>query len=224
MRAPFFLAAALAVAGVAGAAETPPTPPTSDSAWRLSEVGGHVACTLTLTARQDPGGFEVMAPLACRRAFPPLKDVSAWSFDALGGIDLFDAARKKIIAFPKSEGGPFEVKAPDGKTWRLEPARGVSVLPPHDRMSGAFRLTGAPGATLCDVTLTSNLFGTAGRITPSGCVAGWAEKGLAIWSLKNGLLTLMDQAHKPLLVLKAGEAATFTSADPRTEAITLARR
>ena len=54
--------------------------------WRLSEVGGKIACTLTLTSQASFAGFELKAPLACRRAFPPLREVAAWSLDDKGEI------------------------------------------------------------------------------------------------------------------------------------------
>ena len=93
--------------------------------WRLSEVGGRVACTLTLTSQSSFAGFELKAPLACRRAFPPLRAVAAWSLDEHGGIVLADAKAQPIVTFPAQAKdapakGPFETKAPDGKTWRLE--------------------------------------------------------------------------------------------------------
>jgi hypothetical protein len=93
--------------------------------WRLSEVGGKIACTLTLTSQASFAGFELKAPLACRRAFPPLKAVAAWSLDDKGGIVLADANAQPIVTFPaqakEAQGkGPYEAKAPDGHTWRLE--------------------------------------------------------------------------------------------------------
>jgi Protease inhibitor Inh len=93
--------------------------------WRLSEVGGKIACTLTLTSQASFAGFELKAPLACRRAFPPLRAVAAWSLDDKGGIVLADAKAQPIVIFPVQAGeaqgkGPYETKAPDGHTWRLE--------------------------------------------------------------------------------------------------------
>jgi hypothetical protein len=93
--------------------------------WRLSEVGGRVACTLTLTSQTSFAGFEVKAPLACRQAFPALKTVAAWALDDKGGIVLSDAQAHPIVTFPAAAAGPFETKAPDGHTWRLEPLKGV---------------------------------------------------------------------------------------------------
>jgi hypothetical protein len=88
--------------------------------WRLSEIGGRVACTLKLTTETALTGYEVKAPLACRRAFPPLKDVAAWALDDKGDIVLSDAKAAPIVTFPAQGASPFEVKAPDGRTWRLE--------------------------------------------------------------------------------------------------------
>jgi hypothetical protein len=91
--------------------------------WRLSEVGGKVACTLTLTRQTSFAGFELKAPLACRRAFPALKTVANWALDDKGGIVLSDARAQTIVTFPVQSKGPYEAKAPDGSTWRLEPVK-----------------------------------------------------------------------------------------------------
>ena len=91
--------------------------------WRLSEVGGKIACTLTLTRQTSLAGFELKAPLACRRAFPALKTVAAWALDDKGGIVLSDASAQPIVTFPAQSKGPYEAKAPDGSTWRLEPVK-----------------------------------------------------------------------------------------------------
>ena len=109
--------------------------------WRLSEVGGKIACTLTLTSQSSFAGFELKAPLACRRAFPPLRAVAAWSLDDRGNLVLADAKAQPIVTFPAQAKdapakGPFETKAPDGKTWRLElvkpasPDEPVKTAPP----------------------------------------------------------------------------------------------
>jgi len=93
--------------------------------WRLSAVGGKIACrlTLTLTRQTNPSGFEVRAPLACRKAFPALKTVSGWALDDKGGSVLSDARAQTIGTFPVQSKGPYEAKAPDGSTWRLEPVK-----------------------------------------------------------------------------------------------------
>jgi len=112
---PAFAAADLAMARAAGD-------------WRLSEVGGKVACTLTLTRQTSFAGFELKAPLACRRAFPALKTVANWALDDKGSIVLSDARAQTIVTFPIQSKGPYEAKAPDGRTWRLEP---VKAEPPN---------------------------------------------------------------------------------------------
>jgi hypothetical protein len=100
--------------------------------WRLSEVGGKVACTLTLTRQSSFAGFELKAPLACRRAFPPLKTVAGWMVDDRGGIVLADARAQPIVTFPAQAKGPYEAKAPDGRTWRLEPVKPDHAAPAPD--------------------------------------------------------------------------------------------
>ncbi|HEY1753254.1 MAG TPA: AprI/Inh family metalloprotease inhibitor [Caulobacteraceae bacterium] len=127
MRRAALIAVAFALCGTAHA--------TDDAArasgdWRLSAVGGKVACTLTLTRQTSFAGFEVKAPLACRRAFPPLLSVAAWALDDKGGIVLSDARAQPIVTFAAQARGPYETKAPDGHTWRLEPVKADAAQTP----------------------------------------------------------------------------------------------
>ena len=96
--------------------------------WRLSAIGGRIACTLTLTTQAGVGGYEVKAPLACRRAFPALRAVASWALDEKGGIVLTDDHAQTIVTFPAQAGGPYETRSPDGRTWRLEPLRSDAAL------------------------------------------------------------------------------------------------
>ena len=133
MRIPALCALILALAGPAYAAADPAALQATAGDWRLSEVGGKVACTLTLTRQTSPSGYEVKAPLACRRAFPPLKLLAAWAPDERGGIVLSDAEARPIIVFPGQAGATaksLEAKAPDGRTWRLEPVKVEAPAPP----------------------------------------------------------------------------------------------
>ena len=109
------------LAGAALAAVDPAALRAGD--WRLSEVGGKIACTLTLTRQSNFAGFEVKAPLACRRAFPALKAVAAWTLNDKGGIVLADDHAQPIVTFPAQAHGPYETRSPDGRTWRLEPLK-----------------------------------------------------------------------------------------------------
>jgi hypothetical protein len=127
MRQPVLVFAVLAICGVAFAAVDPGR---TAGDWRLSEVGGKVACTLTLTRETSLTGYALKAPLACRRAFPALRSVATWALDDKGGIVLTDSNAQTIVVFPAAAqaGGPSEAKSPDGSTWRLEPLR--SDAPP----------------------------------------------------------------------------------------------
>jgi hypothetical protein len=101
--------------------------------WRLSEVGGKIACTLTLSRETSSAGYALKAPLACRRAFPALKTVAAWSVDPKGSIVLSDANALPLVTFPaQAAGQPYEAKSPDGRTWRLEPLKPDTSPPAPD--------------------------------------------------------------------------------------------
>ena len=217
-------AGAFLVAGMAGAAIDPQAALSATVGdWRLSEVGGRIACTLTLTRQSGVGGYEIKAPLACRRAFPPLRGVAAWALDDKGGIVLSDAAQRPIIVFPEMAGGPYEAKAPDGRTWRLEPLRAGPPSGARPRMAGGFRLTAVGGATLCDLAFTSNFIGTSGRVSMGACTPAWSDKGWTSWSLRASKLTLSDRTGSAILVLKPAEPGSFVIADPKSDLISLTR-
>lgn len=99
--------------------------------WRLSEIGGKVRCTVIFTDRLNGGGHALQAPGACRLAFPPLTNMSAWSLDIDGAPVFFDPLRQHVLTFSGPVGGPFQAIASDGKAWRLEPAPpSASTAPP----------------------------------------------------------------------------------------------
>jgi hypothetical protein len=140
MRLAALMAVTVLAAGAAHASVESVTLRTSGD-WRLSEVGGKIACTLTLTSQASFAGFELKAPLACRRAFPPLRAVASWSLDDKGDLVLADAKAQPIVTFPAQakeaqSKGPYETKAPDGHTWRLEqvkptaPDEPIKTAPP----------------------------------------------------------------------------------------------
>ncbi len=98
--------------------------------WRLSQIGGKIACTVNLTDQASSGGHALRAPPACHLAFPPLKDVSVWNLDARGAPIFSDPGRQHIVAFSGPAGGPFQATASDGKPWRLEPATQAALTQP----------------------------------------------------------------------------------------------
>jgi hypothetical protein len=111
-------------AGVAGDAT---------GAWRLSEIGGKIGCTVALTDRgRLGGGHDLLSPGACQRAFPPLKDLSVWRFDERGGLVFSDSEHRHVVAFAGPLGGPYAATAPDGRLWRLAAA---TPRPAVDRKS-----------------------------------------------------------------------------------------
>jgi hypothetical protein len=218
-----FILAAIALGGVQ-TTETPSAPRPAAGPWRLSQAGGRVGCTLILTDHAGAGGQDVKFPAVCRRAFPALKDLAAWSVDGQGAILLGDARGQRIAILGGAAGGRYEARLADGLILRLEPAPAAASPTPPAGMSGAFTLTGAGGVVLCDLKLRANMFGESGRIVFQSCAAGWADKGLAIWSWRQGRLTLMARDRRPILVLKAGDTGVFTTIDAKSDTLTLSRK
>jgi hypothetical protein len=223
MHGVFILAAAIALGG-AQTAETPSAPRPAAGPWRLTQAGGKVGCTVILTDHAAAAGEDVKFPAVCRRAFPALKDLASWSLDGQGAILLGDAKGQKIAVLAGAAGGRYEARLADGMILRLEPSPAAASPAPLAGMTGAFTLTGAGGMVLCDLKLRANMFGESGRIVSQSCAAGWADKGLAVWSWRQGRLTLMDRDHKPILVLKAGDTGVFITIDTKSDTLTLARK
>ncbi|MEJ0064738.1 MAG: AprI/Inh family metalloprotease inhibitor [Caulobacteraceae bacterium] len=118
--------------------------------WRLSEVGGKVACTLTLTRQTSFAGFELKAPLACRRAFPALKTVANWALDDKGGIRALRRPRPDDRHLPGAGERPVRGQGagwPHLAAGAAESRRGVAGRRPDpDRAAGG--VAGFPRARL----------------------------------------------------------------------------
>ncbi len=123
---PGIISLVLLAAALAPPAAAPPDVGQAERAtigqWRLSEIGGKVGCTLTLTENAGAGGRVLQAPPACHLAFPPLEHLSVWSVDPKGAPVFADAEHVRVVTFAGPPGGPFTATASDGKGWRLEPA------------------------------------------------------------------------------------------------------
>jgi len=217
------LVAAIAAVG-APTADAPQAPRVAAGPWRLTQVGGKVGCTVNLTDHTAPGGQDVKFPSVCRRAFPALKDLAAWSVDPQGSLVFANARGQRIVALAGSPGGSYEAKTADGTVLHLESAPSAPSPTPPAGLSGAFSLTGSGGTVLCDLVLRANVFGESGRVISRSCAAGWTDKDFAVWSLRQGRLTLMDRSRRPILVLKAGDTGIFVSVESKADPITLVRR
>jgi hypothetical protein len=126
---------ALALAGMAASVSAGEAAAPRDAAgpWRLSEIGGKIGCTVALIDRGSlGGGHDLLAPDACQRAFPPLRDLSVWRFDERRGLVFSDPGRRHVVAFAGPLGGPYAATAPDGRIWRLTAA---TPKPAADRKS-----------------------------------------------------------------------------------------
>ncbi len=99
-------------------------------AWRLAEVGGRIDCTLTLADGGNPPSRAVQAPIACQRAFPPLKAITTWSVGS-HGAPVLAGPKTKPLAFTGPAGGPYVATAPDGRVWRLTAAPDKAAAAAH---------------------------------------------------------------------------------------------
>ena len=94
--------------------------------WRLSEVGGKIACTLTLTSPDQLRGFRAEGAARLPPGIPAAEDGGHLGLDDKGGIVLADAKAQPIVTFPVQAGealarGPTRPRrptaAPGGWSW-----------------------------------------------------------------------------------------------------------
>jgi hypothetical protein len=179
-----------------------------DTAGRYRLSDGKASCVLTFTSEGSIGGWEAKIPPACVKAFPELADAGVWTFDGNGGLVIADAMRHRLAVFPEQEGGPYEARRPNGRTWTLRRLNAPAMLTPAQQMTGRWRLV-KDLKDVCVLDITSNAAGTAGSIKPRpGCDPAWS--GWAKWTLKGDRLTLRDKGGVPALYLRRTESITFS--------------
>jgi hypothetical protein len=179
-----------------------------DTAGRYRLSDGKAACTLTFTTEDSIGGWEAKVPPVCIKAFPELAEGAVWTFDGNGGLVIADAMRHRIAVFPEQEGGPYEARRPNGRTWTLRKLDVPAPLTPARQLAGRWKLI-RDLKEVCVFDITSNAAGTAGAVKPRpGCDPVWS--GWAKWTLKGERLTLRDKGGVPAISLRRTESITFS--------------
>jgi hypothetical protein len=214
----------------AAPAQVPPAITALQGAWELTTQDGRGKCRITLRANEAKGGRALGFPSTCRRPFPILQRVSAWSVSDTGFIRLNDADGKPVLAF-EDEPATLKLKAatPDGATLLMDaqgrPRRFVErtpAAPPPPRV--AFDPARAPqaasipatygmyryqGAEICRISLTTDPGAADGRFLarhPVRC----RDKGLQVfdvvaWRYTGGRLMLIARRGHEIALVPTAE-------------------
>jgi hypothetical protein len=161
--------------------------------YEMSNADRDRTCMLTLKADSGPGGFKLdFDRNACAAAFPPLKDVAAWTLfnDA---IRFTDARGKIAFEFTEVEDGMYEsLRAGQPLTFLQNAAIAKEAVRTNEEMSGDWNVVRNAGTPICRLTLTTNPTGSgdlAVQVKP-GCDAVVTRFAPALWQMDRGELLL----------------------------------
>jgi len=91
--------------------------------WDFSGHDGNRKCRVTLRMEPANGGSFVLAmPAGCRKAFPILANVSAWSLPDESHLNLADPSGTPVLDFasePGESGRSLYANGPEGETYEL---------------------------------------------------------------------------------------------------------
>jgi len=84
-------------------------------AWSVGKDGeGADVCTVRFNAAGVIGGFQLVAPKACKDAVPRWDELYAWRVGQNGDIVMADATRRSVYVFHKLDD---DVWATEGSDW-----------------------------------------------------------------------------------------------------------
>ena len=76
--------------------------------WEISNAERDKRCAVTFSVDPAPLGFKLALEAACAAAFPPLKDVVAWTLGKNDVLRLVDARSASVLEFTEVENGLYE--------------------------------------------------------------------------------------------------------------------
>jgi hypothetical protein len=161
--------------------------------YEMSNADRDRTCILTLKPDSGPGGFKLEFDRnACVAAFPPLKDVAAWSLfnDA---IRLTDAKGKIAFEFTEVEDGMYEsLRAGQPLTFLQNAVVAKEAVRTSEQVSGDWNMVRSAGTPICMLTLSTAPAG-AGDLTVQvkpGCDASVTRFAPTQWQMDRGELLL----------------------------------
>jgi hypothetical protein len=93
-------------------------------AWSVGKDGeGADVCTVRFNAAGVIGGFQLVAPKACKDAVPRWEDLYAWRVGQNGDIVMADATRRSVYVFHKLDDDVWATEGGDWERLLLQKAR-----------------------------------------------------------------------------------------------------
>ena len=179
------------------AQDKPPTPAEAAKAlaggYEMSNADRDRTCILTLKPDSGPGGFKLEFDRnACVAAFPPLKDVAAWSLfnDA---IRLTDAKGKIAFEFTEVEDGMYEsLRAGQPLTFLQNAVVAKEAVRTSEQVSGDWNMVRSAGTPICMLTLSTTPVGAGDLavLVKPGCDASVTRFAPTQWQMDRGELLL----------------------------------
>ncbi|MEJ2817947.1 MULTISPECIES: AprI/Inh family metalloprotease inhibitor [unclassified Caulobacter] len=97
-------------------------------AWSVGKDGeGADVCTVRFNAAGVIGGFQLVAPKACKDAVPRWDDLYAWRVGQNGDIVMADATRRSVYVFHKLDDDVWATEGSDWERLLLQKATKVGV-------------------------------------------------------------------------------------------------
>jgi hypothetical protein len=160
--------------------------------YEMSNADRDKTCMLTLKADSGPGGFRLDFDRAgCTAAFPPMKDVAAWTL-VNDAIRLTDARGRIAFEFTEVEDGMYEsLRAGQPLTFLQNAAIAKEAVRTSDQMSGEWNVVRSAGTPICTLTLSTTPFAGdfAVQVKP-GCDAVITRFAPSMWQMDRGELLL----------------------------------
>jgi hypothetical protein len=162
-------------------------------AYEISNADRDKSCMVTLKADPGPGGFKMeFDKTPCIVAFPPLKDVTAWSL-VKDAIRFTDARGRISFEFTEVEDGMYEsLRAGQPLTFLQNAAVAQAAVRTVEQTSGEWNVVRSAGTPVCTLTLSTTAAGAgdlALQVKP-GCDAAITRFGPATWQMDHGELLL----------------------------------
>jgi len=209
-------AALVAICGALIGAPSPAAAQPSDAAkamvgtWELSNADRDRTCTITFKLGAGAASYPLEQDKGCATAFPPIRDVVAWTFGRNDMLLLVDGKGATVLELLEVEGGMFEGLRPNEGRYFLQNAAVAAATRDKtaDQMFGEWAF--ARGSrVICGITLenTARDADSFALTVKPGCDQLVTRFGPVAWKMDRGQL---------IVVSTKGELWRFEESDPTT--------
>jgi Protease inhibitor Inh len=192
--------------------------------WDLTSQAGARRCRITLMRNEGKGGRALGFGAPCRRAFPILASITAWSVGDDGLISLNNAEGKPVIGFSDDVLAGRLKASVDGQSYEFDslgrPRRWIPVAaapaaprvpfdpakaPARESVPGTYAMLRYTGQEVCRIRLGTDPGAAEGRFLtsfPTRC----RDKGLQVfdvvaWRYAGGRLHLIARRGHEMILL-----------------------